>query len=489
MHERLSTALGIVRALADRTRPLEPLTVGALSAMTGTSTSTASRICAELDGVGLIAHAEGYGAYRIGNRAVALSGSAAAPFAIACDFALTLAYQATGETVALVAASPRGPIVIAVIESGRTLHVAMTVGGVLTDPDGAVLRALGHPPPAGSSAVTFGSRNGRTAEVATPVLGPQGECLAALVVRYPQHRSEQVTPVAERAVLAARRQLERSVAQAAAVPPPPPAPLVHPADTTVQAAADLLSAISGAGTTSIAELVRVTGLRPDRVRRLLEVCQRVGLASPAQDGEAAALPWSVHGWHRGIVDATLRGPAQQLLTAAAVRAGNTAYLTVRLGMRSSTVAEAIVDGALAMGSWLGRPAQLIGSDGGPVLVQHFDDAQIRQVFPSHITRTASGTPKDLAAFLKQVQRARAHQPLVLPDFGEDGLTSVAAPVRDAGGAVVAAACIVGPGPEMAAGMPAIQRLTCELAESVSQLLGAPGPAGSGSSGGDGQRKP
>lgn len=179
MHERLSTALGIVRAVADRPRPLEPLTVGVLAALTGTSTSSASRICAELDGVGLIARAEGYGSYRVGTAAIALSGSAAAPFSIACDFALTLVYQATGATVALVTWSPAGAVVIGSVQSGWTLHVAMNIGEVLTDPDEAALRAL-RPPPAGAPPVTLSSRSGPTAEVATPILNPRGDCVAAL---------------------------------------------------------------------------------------------------------------------------------------------------------------------------------------------------------------------------------------------------------------------------------------------------------------------
>lgn len=169
----------------------------------------------------------------------------------------------------------------------------------------------------------------------------------------------------------------------------------------------MLAAIDGPGGTSISHLVAATGLRPDRIRRLLAVCEQAGISSRAPDGDAAELAWGVHGWHRAIVESTLRGPARQLVSGTAARAGNTTYLTVRLGMRSSTVAECIVDGTLTMGSWLGRPAQLIGSDGR---------------------------------------------------------------------AVVAAACIVGPGPEMAAGMPAIKRLVCQLAESMSGLLQDPGGA-------------
>ena len=472
MTERLTTALQIVRLLADRPDPLQPMTVGTLAQLVRTSTSSASRICAELEGHGLIARAEGYGAYRIGARAVALSGSAAVAHSRAVDFALTLAYQTTSETVALVAAAPGGAIVLAVVQSAWTLHVATAVNELLTEPDSAARTAL-RTVPGGSAPLVVSSAAGVTTEIATPILGSGGDVLAAVVVRYPSARSEQVTPVARRAVVIARKHLESS-ARAGLPPAGEAAPRCGAGtDSAIGAAATLLDALAGSGPHPIAELAKTCGMRSDRVRRLLRICLDAGIVAHNTEQDTARLHWGIHGWHRAIVDGILRGPAQQLVTAAALAAGATTYLTVRRGMRSSTVTEAIVDGALNMGSWLGRPAQLIGSDGGPVLVMHLADTQIREVFPARITMTARGTPRDLEAFLLEVQRARTDDVLVLENFGEDGLTSVAAPVRNAGGAVAAAACMVGPGQDVAARMSTIKHLVCKLAADVSLLLRDP----------------
>ena len=243
-------------------------------------------------------------------------------------------------------------------------------------------------------------------------------------------------------------------------------------DSVLGAATAVLHGLASGGC-SVNALAGRAGIRPERVRRLVDVLEQTGWLQVTGGPEAVRLQWVVHGWHRAIVEATLGGPAQRLVTAASNRAGTTAYLTVRRGMRSSTMAEAIVDGPLTMGSWLGRPGQLIASDGGPVLMMNLDDAQIRQVFPSRITMTGRGTPRDLESFLVQVRRARSDQVLTLPDFGEDGLTSVAAPVRDAAGSVVAAACIVGPAGHVSARLPELKRLALELAGETSHLLRHP----------------
>ena len=79
MQDHLAGAFALVRAVADRPDPLEQVTVGVLAQAIGVTTSSASRTAAAWQETGMLAPAEGYGAYRLGPRAVALSGRAAAP--------------------------------------------------------------------------------------------------------------------------------------------------------------------------------------------------------------------------------------------------------------------------------------------------------------------------------------------------------------------------------------------------------------------------
>ncbi|GGM00444.1 IclR family transcriptional regulator domain-containing protein [Nakamurella endophytica] len=481
MPERLVTALRLVRSVADRPDPTLPVAVGALADAAGTTTSSASRVCAALDALGLLQRAEGYGEYRLGRGAVALSGAAAAPWSAAVDWALTRLAIATRETVCLVAPAPGGPRVVATVPSTWTLHVAARVGQPPDDPGGAVARTLlpgpsrgpvlPRPPgPGGPAGQVLESRGAETCVVAVPVVARDGSRTAAVTVHCPIGRADRVAAVARRLAPAAAQYLStagpRPAAPGSAPDHPPPV-----GGTALDLAAATLAQVC-AGRGPVGELAHRLGARPDRVDRVLDVAEAVGLVVRCPD-ETVAPAWYLQSWHRAVAASVLGPRLDRLLTAAAVEAAATAYVTVRRGMRSVTVAEAFGGGPLSTQSWLGRPAQIVGADGGALLVMDFDDEQITAVLPARPVPTAARTPRDASAFLATVRQARASGRLVLESFGEDGLTSVAAPVRGADGSVAAAACLVGPTDRVAAARPRIDDVADRLAADVSRLLGAP----------------
>jgi DNA-binding IclR family transcriptional regulator len=476
MYDRLEACLAVLRCVLDRPDPLEPIRVGELALQAGLTTSTTSRIAAELARADVVEPAAVYGAYRIGRRSVSLSGRAAAPYAQAVAFGLTLAAQVTGETACIVADFPKGPRVVAAVQSVWTLHVSAQVGDVLDDRSGAAVRALHLDSAARASdlSVVESSSEG-VSEIATPLVGTDGTTPAVLVVRFPAARAQEMSPLVRRAVRAARQHVEASIAKiddgawlkAASVP----ARQVNA--SALETAIELLLHLAGAGQQSTKDLAQALGIRSDRVSRLVEACAEAGLVRLIDDGRAARLEWNVHGWHRSVVDPTLRGRGQDLVESAATRAGATAYLTVRRGMRSLTVAETIAERPLSMRSWLGRTSQIVAADGGPLLAMDFADAEIRRVFPARVSATARHTPLDLETFLREVRPARRAGLLVIREFGENGLTSVAAPVYDASGAVAAAACLVGPCDRMESELDDLKAVARDLAGEVSQLLCSP----------------
>jgi len=459
MRDRLTSALRILRQVADRPDPLEPVSVGGLSKAVALSTSSTSRIAAELELLGLLERAELYGTYRVGRRALALSGLVAAPYSQAVSFALTLAAQSTRETVCVVAETPQGPRVVSVVQSPWTLHVATKVADTIEDPDSAARSALRAPRRGGTAAQAWESASGGTREVATPILDIDGAVVAALLIRYPQSHSARVTPLARQVLLTARQHIESSTSHGHKGPSPAIQALTAEASpeqahsgSAVSDAVEILEHIASSGAQSVRTVSKSLGLRVERVWRLLQGCADADYVSLGTNHDTVRVHWGLHGWHRAIIEARLRGRGQGLVEAASLGAGMTIYLTVRQGVRSCTVAEAIARGALSTGSWLGRRAQLVGSDGGPLLVMDLDDEQIRRVLPQRINVTARRTPRDLESFLSEVRQARRTGTLVMEEFGENGLTSVAAPVRDASGAVAAAACLVGPKEQIEAGI-------------------------------------
>lgn len=476
MPERVESSLRVLRHVLDGPDPLSPVSVGVMARQMGTSTSTVSRIAAGLTTAGMLERTSSYGSYRIGHRATSLSGLAAAPYARAITFALTLMAQVTGETACIVADSPAGPRVIAAVQSVWTLHVAAPVGAVLDDPDGAVARALRIPRTGGPGASrTFESRSRGISETSTAVLGADGAAVAALSVRFPQERTTELTALAKRVLPAARQHVEAAVIRSdeRRSRPETLVPAVRPDEAPISMAVRLLFLLASGGPSSTPDIAQLLGIRTDRASRLLEACVRNGLVREPDGSGLSHLEWNIHGWHRSTVEPILRGPGKDLVERTAASTGTTAYLTVRRGMGSYTIAEAISPGPLTMRSWLGRTCQIVSADGGPLLVMDFDDEDIRRVLPGRIRMTARHTPPDVTTFLREVRRARTRAVLAIKEFGENGLTSIAAPVHDASGAVAAAACLVGPTDRMRTRSEGLERAALALAGAVSRLLCAP----------------
>jgi DNA-binding IclR family transcriptional regulator len=480
---RVTAGLRIVRVVAERLDPTAPITVGAIARELGMAVSGASRLCTELEGIGLLERAEGYGAYRLGRGAIRLSGAAAAPFARSVRFALTLAAQQTGETVFL-AAGPAGSMrVVASVESLWTLHSPADVGELIADgptsnepgaveadQQSAVVRVADRPAAAGIDAAEaryVESTVGMTIEVAAPVVSPGGECVAVLAVRLPVNRADQNLSRARHAVAAAKRSIERDIEEWHARPHPGPDSEEGstPAPAALDAAFRILRHLA-TGRDSIAGTARATGLRPDRTQRLIESCRRAGLVWASHDRGEFQLGWIVQGWYRAAAAPTMVERGKPFVAETAERTDTCGFLTTLKGMRSFTLVEELemAGEGLRMSPWLGRAHPIIGSDGGPTLVMDLDDDEVARLFPARNTR------QELDVFLKRVRGAARDGVLTMEAFDDAGIVSISAPVRDSSGTVVAAACLVGTTAHMRANTVEFERETRELAARVSALL-------------------
>jgi len=457
--DRIAHALTLARLVAERPDPLAPLGVGELSRTLGLTLSTTSRLAAELERVGMLERAGGYGGYRIGPAAIRLSGRAAAPYAGAVRFALALAAQQTGETVCL--AGPAGGTwrIVASVASAWTLHSPADVGGSADEAEGAIARAAADP----AGGIRESAR-GRAVEVAAPVLTPDGECVAVLAVRLLVDRARGGVPRARRALAAARHELERSVADAGDREDAPPPAASQGVATGIPAALRVLDALVG-GDATLPALARATGLGPDRVHRILRAARRAGLAAVDPAGRHR-IPWGLHAWHRAVAEPLLIERGTPLVRATAEATGECAFLTVLRGMRSFTLVEELgpAGEGLRMASWIGRPHPIIGSDGGPALAHDLDPERLAELLP------ARHSAHEVAAFAERVRRVRRDGVISFASIEDAGLFSISAPVRDAAGSHVAAACLVGPVDALRPRARELEHATLSLASAASALL-------------------
>jgi len=484
--------LKAVQVVAGRPDPTAPIAVGTIARELAVPLSTASRLCSELEDAGYLERAESYGAYRLGRAAIRLSGRAAAPYSRSVRFALTLAAQQTGETVCLAARADRDIRIIASVESLWTLHSPADVGELVTDDQSAIARAMdGRQPDSADAAAPqyFESAAGLSVEVAAPVMSPSGERVAVVAVRLPHNRSDQNLVRARRAVVAARRTIERTIEESLAAPraePAPDAALLDPAEagvpdaaapeptrsdgshtapTALEAALRILHHLA-AGRDSIAGIARATGLRPDRTQRIVDSCRQAGFVWANHDRTQFQLGWVVCGWHRAAAAPTLVDRGKPLVAAIANSTRTCAFITVLKGMRSFTLVEELemAGEGLQMSPWIGRPHPLIGSDGGPTLVMDFTADEVAQLFPTR------HTSQERDVFITRVQRVVRDGVLSMQAFEDAGIVSISAPVRDSSGGVAAAACIVGTTDYMTANVDEFERAARELAARVSALL-------------------
>lgn len=477
MAARVEQSVAALRAVAGRVDPTAPLPLAAIAGPIGIGLSTASRLCAELADAGLLERAEGYGTYRVGPRAVALSGRAAAALGPTVHFELHRLAQDTAETVVLAAPETGGARIIAAVASGWTLHVPALVGDRVDDPRRALVRAVAAD---GAGEVVVESQTGRAVEIAVALTAPDGRRVAVLAVSLPVYRAARARPRIRRLLTDARHAFERALARAHrpsgrardGLPAPTRADLPAPAPTrAIEAAARMVEVIADSPRTAGAAAA-ATGLRLDRARRLVEALLRTGLLARDAETDALHVDPAVHAWHRAAFAPTLTrdGPARTAATAE--RVGACVFVTTLTGMRSFTMVEHIepLGEGLRMAPWLGRPHPLVGSDGGPTLAMDFDTGQLAQLFP----RRHGAAEYD--QFVRRVERVRIEGTLTMRSIDEFGITSVSAPVRDAAGLVAAAACIVGATEDVSARLPELRDAARRLAAELSRDLGAMGAA-------------
>lgn len=470
MGPRSAQTVAVLRAVAARSDPTVALPLSAIAAAVGTGLSAASRLCTELVYAGAIERGDGYGSFRIGARALELSGGSARALGVVPAFELHRIAQDSAETVLLGAPDDEAVRVVAAVGSGWTLHVPATVGELIADPRRAVVAALaGEGPDVVESAV------GRAVEIAVAVSAPDGRRVAVLAVSLPVYRAVRARPRVRRLLTDARRALERTIAEAYRRPVVTTSPSAasgrENAPRTVEAVLRVLEAV-GARPATASSVAAAAHLRPERARRLVEALVRCGALARDAETDTLHLDLAVHGWHRAAMAPLLTRAGSALAPVTAERVRACVFVTTLRGMRSFTLVEHIepLGEGLLMAPWLGRPHPLVGSDGGPTLAMDFSPAQLADLFPRRHGAL------EYERFVARVAQAQRDGVLVMESPDEFGITSVSAPVRDASGLVVAAACIVGATEDVRPRLDELRHAARALATQLSDALHAPGAA-------------
>ncbi len=251
-------------------------------------------------------------------------------------------------------------------------------------------------------------------------------------------------------------------------PGSPPAP-----DQTADRVAALLAEVLERSPRTLTELAESVGLAAVDVVALIAALERHALVAWDSD-HTHLIPGSaeLRFARSGVGREDLVELAQPSLRRLAQESGETANLI--LPRPAATEAIAQIDGRHLLGAtnWIGRELGLHCTAAGKVFLAfgaaELPGGELERLTPATITDT-DRLDQDLEA-----TRERGYATII--DELEPGLSAVAAPVRDRGGAVIAALTASGASVRLAPQrLRLLGRVTLELAQALSARLGHDGP--------------
>jgi IclR family transcriptional regulator, KDG regulon repressor len=250
------------------------------------------------------------------------------------------------------------------------------------------------------------------------------------------------------------------------------APPKEPSTAMLERGFDLLEILAKDGPTGIEVLSSKAGCAALTATRLLRVLQTKGFAvfDEATKSWRLGTRWTAFG-QAAVEQDSLATTAMPFLTALGVAAGENAYLRVRDGMASETIAVYRTDPTLRVYTEVGSRGPLHAGT-SRMLLAHAPESVQTQLLTQRLPRFTPATRTDPTWIAADLQRIRARGYLVTADEVVPGAVSVGAPVRDASGNVVAVIFISAPTMRMRPPRPrALVSIVQDAAAKLSHALG------------------
>jgi len=267
--------------------------------------------------------------------------------------------------------------------------------------------------------------------------------------------------------------------RAAPVKAEPPKPVIvaappprEPSTAMLERGIELLELLAKEGPIGVAELAKQAVCAPATATRLLRILQAKGFAVCDETGKTWRLGtrWNAFG-QAAAEQGALATTAAPFLTALGIAAGENAYLRVRDGMASETVAVYQTDPALRVYTEVGGRGPLHAGT-SRMLLAHAPEAVQTQLLTQRLPRFTPATRTDPTWIAADLQRIRARGYLITSDEVVPGAVSVGAPVRDASGQVIAVIFISAPTMRMRPPRPrALVSIVQDAAAKLSHALG------------------
>ncbi|MFJ2503309.1 MULTISPECIES: IclR family transcriptional regulator [unclassified Microbacterium] len=257
----------------------------------------------------------------------------------------------------------------------------------------------------------------------------------------------------------------------------PSAPLAPAPSSSMGRGLDVLTALSaliekGSGTT-VGEIAHALDRERSQVSRTLATLARSGLVERRPD-RSYALTWSWYAAAQELTAHRMHTHGLAVLDSLAAQLGEATFLSELQGDATLTTLESLPADSRMIGSWIGRSYPAYCSDAGRATLWDASDDEVRAVFGStDFTAQGPNTPVSVDDVLARLGADRERGFTIVDQEAEPGLYSVAAPVWDFRGEVIAAVQVVGTRDAMHERVAECGAACARAAADLSRRLGAP----------------
>jgi IclR family KDG regulon transcriptional repressor len=229
----------------------------------------------------------------------------------------------------------------------------------------------------------------------------------------------------------------------------------------------------GLGVTRIAERL---DREKSQVSRALKVLAEYGLVERNRDALTYRLGWRIYALAQLAGQPRILEEARPRLRLLATEMEERAHLSVLQGSEVLTLLSESPGRAVEAVGWVGRVTPSYCTSSGRALLLDHDREALELLFRGvEFRRLAPRTPTDLKTLNKRLEEARAAGYVISDEEFEQGLVSVAAPVRDAGGAIAAALNVSAPKFRFDGRLESAGEAVRKVAADLSAALRAEGP--------------
>lgn len=194
---------------------------------------------------------------------------------------------------------------------------------------------------------------------------------------------------------------------------------------------------------TVADIAADLGKDRSQVSRSLRTAEQEGFLARGEH-RSYTLNWSLLTDAQLLTEQRLQSDGVTALEGLAGETDEGCFLGMLRGESTVTIGERVPASSNMVGSWLGRPYPAYCSDAGQALMWEASDAEVRTVFSGvEFVRHGPNTALDVEDFLSRLRGARARGYSIVDEEAEPGLYSLAVPIRDFKGDVVAALQVVG----------------------------------------------